>query len=52
MASRSPLTQMPPLGTHLVDREGLALIEDWIRFDVKPVLVSPSPSPDPIPSKD
>jgi hypothetical protein len=31
MRSRAPLIQMPPLGTALVDEEGLALIERWIR---------------------
>ncbi len=31
MRSRSPLTQMPPLGTQIVDPEGLALIEQWVR---------------------
>src|SRR5262249_8703114 len=30
MASRAPAEQMPPLGTKLVDRQGLALIERWI----------------------
>ena len=31
MRSRNPNMQMPPLGTHLPDDEGLALIERWIR---------------------
>lgn len=31
MRSRDPLTQMPPLGTGLIDSEGLALVEQWIR---------------------
>ncbi len=31
MRSRNSLTQMPPLGTQLIDREGLALIERWIQ---------------------
>lgn len=36
MVSRSPAEQMPPLGTHLVDREALELIEAWIREDLAP----------------
>lgn len=31
MRSRDPLTQMPPLGTELVDNEGVALVEKWIQ---------------------
>ena len=31
MRSRDPLTQMPPLGTSVVDERGLALVERWIR---------------------
>lgn len=31
MRSRDPLTQMPPLGTQLIDSEGLVLVEQWIR---------------------
>jgi len=30
MRSRNPQVQMPPLGTQLIDPEGLALIERWI----------------------
>lgn len=30
MRSRQPQTQMPPLGTQLVDDQGLALVERWI----------------------
>ena len=30
MHSRSPLAQMPPLGTRFADPEGLALIDRWI----------------------
>lgn len=30
MRSRDPHLQMPPLGTRLVDRDGLALVEAWI----------------------
>jgi hypothetical protein len=36
MRSRDPLTQMPPLGTGLIDSEGLALVEQWIQqLDLK-----------------
>lgn len=31
MARRDPITQMPPLGSRLVDREAVALVETWIR---------------------
>jgi hypothetical protein len=31
MRARDPLVRMPPLGTTVVDDEGLALIERWIR---------------------
>ena len=31
MARRDPISQMPPLGTKVVDREALALVERWIR---------------------
>ena len=40
MGSRNPYVQMPPLGTHLVDEEALALVEEWIRED----LADPDPS--------
>jgi hypothetical protein len=30
MRSRDPRVQMPPLGTRVADRDGLALIERWI----------------------
>jgi mono/diheme cytochrome c family protein len=36
MASRNPLVQMPPLGTRIVDDEGLALIRRWIVEDLGP----------------
>ncbi|MCB9898121.1 MAG: hypothetical protein H6825_08975 [Planctomycetes bacterium] len=36
MATRDPLRQMPPLGTHLVDVDALHLIETWIREDLEP----------------
>jgi hypothetical protein len=34
MRERSVAAQMPPLGTRHVDREGLALVERWIRHDL------------------
>jgi hypothetical protein len=34
MSTRDPLVQMPPLGTHAVDAEALALITEWIRSDL------------------
>jgi len=34
MGTREPASQMPPLGTHAVDREALALVEAWIREDL------------------
>ena len=37
MASREPALQMPPLGTHLVDRQALALVETWIRDLGRPI---------------
>ena len=30
LSSRSPVDQMPPIGTHLVDEDGVRLITDWI----------------------
>jgi hypothetical protein len=39
--SRHPLRQMPPLGTKVVDREAVALLERWIAEE----LGGPSPSP-------
>ena len=35
MRSRNPMTQMPPLGTDIIDTEGLALIERWINLNPK-----------------
>lgn len=37
MASREPILQMPPLGTHLVDPQGLALVQTWIRDLGRPI---------------
>lgn len=34
MSSRQALAQMPPLGTHAVDADALALVRDWIREDL------------------
>ena len=34
MASRQPLSQMPPLGTHLCDADALELVTEWIREDL------------------
>jgi hypothetical protein len=30
MRSRNPMTQMPPLGTQVVDTDGLAIVQRWI----------------------
>jgi hypothetical protein len=37
-ASRFGPTQMPPLGTHAVDAEALALLRDWIERDLAPAV--------------
>jgi hypothetical protein len=34
MSSRRPSSQMPPLGTSVVDTEALALIRAWIAEDL------------------
>lgn len=34
MSSRFGALQMPPLGTHVVDEDALALVTDWIREDL------------------
>jgi len=31
MRSRNPMTQMPPLGTQVVDADGLAIVQRWIK---------------------
>jgi hypothetical protein len=36
MASRDPLVQMPPLGTHLVDEQAAALVAEFIQKDLRP----------------
>lgn len=42
MSTRQPTAQMPPLGTRVVDREALALIEAWILEDLQPSSAVPS----------
>jgi hypothetical protein len=37
-ASRFGALQMPPLGTHAVDAEALALLREWIELDLAPAL--------------
>ena len=37
MQSRQPHLQMPPLGTRITDREGLALVQRWIHHDLSPL---------------
>jgi len=34
MSKRDPINQMPPLGTKIVDREAIALLEQWIRHEL------------------
>jgi hypothetical protein len=47
VATRSPLAQMPPLGTRLVDDEAVALLSAWLREDVAPRAAAPLPLPEP-----
>lgn len=42
MASRQPLEQMPPLGTRVVDAQGLAMVKAWLDAEA----ASPSPTDD------
>jgi hypothetical protein len=42
MASRSPALQMPPLGTELVDRQAMDLIERWITQSEPAPQISPT----------
>jgi len=35
MSSTNPYSRMPPLGVSIVDRDGLALVEQWIRQTAK-----------------
>jgi hypothetical protein len=37
-ATRSPLAQMPPLGTRLVDEEAVSLLSEWLREEVAPAV--------------
>jgi hypothetical protein len=34
MASRDPIVQMPPLGTHVVDEEAAGLVREWIEQEL------------------
>jgi hypothetical protein len=36
MQSGNPLARMPPLGVQVIDDEGIALVERWIRHDLQP----------------
>jgi hypothetical protein len=36
MQSRRPASQMPPLGTEIVDEEAVRLVERWIAEDLTP----------------
>jgi hypothetical protein len=47
MASRQPLSQMPPLGTRARDAEALQLVTDWIREDLAPAHRVPPTAPSP-----
>ena len=44
LRSRQPQAQMPPLGTRVIDAEGLALVERWIANDLTS---QPQPQPQP-----
>ena len=35
MTTRNPLARMPPLGVQVIDDEGIALVERWIRHDLQ-----------------
>ena len=41
ISSRNPVTQMPPLGTHLVDDDAVRLIRAWIANDLPVVQLGP-----------
>lgn len=45
LISRQPLLRMPPLGTHMVDRDAIALVAGWIRFELARQFGSRTPSP-------
>ena len=42
MASRHPVVQMPPLGTHVPDSAAVSLLEVWIREDLGADVGSPA----------
>ena len=44
MASRQPLAQMPPLGTHRRDEAALELVTAWIREDLAPRVTDVDPT--------
>ncbi|HTI36529.1 MAG TPA: hypothetical protein VL484_03130 [Vicinamibacterales bacterium] len=41
ISSRNPVTQMPPLGTHVVDDDAVQLIRQWITKDLPAVQLGP-----------
>jgi hypothetical protein len=49
LASRNPLLQMPPLGTHVVDSSANELIAAWIRADLGPARLGAAPRHEPHP---
>ncbi len=48
ITSREPSLQMPPLGSRVVDVEGAALVEAWIREDLAPSRSVPVEVPSPL----
>ncbi|HEX8950670.1 MAG TPA: hypothetical protein VF945_02440, partial [Polyangia bacterium] len=44
MSVRDPLTQMPPIATHVVDEDGLAAVQAWIDS----MTAAPYPAPAPV----
>ena len=48
MASRDAILQMPPLGTHRIDAEAVALVEDFIRELGRPVAEVTASQPIPL----
>jgi mono/diheme cytochrome c family protein len=42
LSTRNPLLQMPPLGTHLVDSQAVALLTQWIELDLNPARLPPA----------
>lgn len=43
LATRNPLLQMPPLGTHVIDSQAVALLTQWIELDLNPARLPPAP---------